>query len=99
MTKFAINTNSILAVRAEADYCSEMISQLLFGEYCTVLDEKGVYYFVENYIDKSTGWVAKNGLLLIGKDEFESLANQPLIKVCVPMADVFCVTDNGEPYS
>lgn len=91
--KFAINTHSILAVRSEADYCTEMTSQILFGEYCTILGETKNYYQIENFTDKHIGWVAKNGLEIINQSIFEELTNEPVIRVCVPIADVFCTTD------
>lgn len=49
--KFAINLNAILAVRTEADYCSEMTSQLLLGEYCCIIEQKDGFYKIENCID------------------------------------------------
>ena len=87
--KHGINLNAILAVRAEADYCSEMTSQLLFGEYCVITDEKDGYFKIENCIDKHTGWVATEGLTPISEEEIDNLANSPVIRICVPMAEVF----------
>lgn len=86
---YAINLNATLAVRAEADYCSEMTTQMLFGEYCRILDENNGYFLIENILDKHVGWVAQNGLTILSEEDFSNIKNQPEIRVSMPMADIF----------
>lgn len=90
---FAINTNTILAIRVDVEESSEMTSQLLFGEYCAILEENEAFCKIENCIDKHIGWVKKDGLHPLSSQEIEEIKKQPTIRVCVPMADVFCLTD------
>ncbi len=91
--EYAINLNAILAVRAEDNYCSEMTTQMLFGEYCRIIEEKNSFYFVENLLDKHTGWVAQNGLTKLSKEDLLNLQSQPEIRVSTPMAEVFNLTN------
>lgn len=50
--------NSI-SIRSEADDCSEMISQLLFGETFHILEERDQWYFIYTDFDHYEGWVLK----------------------------------------
>lgn len=54
---YFVTFRSVVPMRAEASETAEMISQLLFGEYGTILDAKGSFVRVENYFDKYQGWV------------------------------------------
>lgn len=87
--KYAINLNATLAVRAESDYCSEMTSQMLFGEYCKIFDFKNDFYHIENLVDNHIGWVAQNGLTEISEEQIFAIKNQPEIRTSLPMSDVF----------
>lgn len=87
--KFAINTNTTLAVRADSNYCSEMTSQMLFGEYCTIIDTKNGFYLVENLIDNHIGWIAQNGVSEISEEELNKILGQPVIRISSPMAEIF----------
>ena len=91
--EYAINLNAILAVRAEDNYCSEMTTQMLFGEYCRIIEKKNGFYFVENLLDKHTGWVAQNGLTKLTNEDLANLQSQPEIRVSTPMAEAFNLTN------
>lgn len=90
---FAINTSAILAIRTEANHSSEMTSQLLFGEYCKIIEKKDDFCKIENCIDKHVGWVTQDALYELDKESVLKLQNEPIIRICVPIADVFCLTD------
>lgn len=91
--KYAININSVLPVRLEASESSEMISQLLFGEQCRIIDFKDSFFKIENEFDKYIGWVDKKGLLIIDQNKYKDLKASPVFCTCVPLADAFCLTD------
>ena len=58
----AICLLSVIPMRKEPSHRSEMVSQLLFGEYVTVGEEKDDFVFAECMYDGYTGWVQKNQL-------------------------------------
>ena len=93
--QYAINLNTVLPVRAEASEKSEMVTQLLFGEYCQVLNEKDSFLEIKNAADNYTGWADKKILSEISEQEYFALSEQPQFRVCVPVADVFCMTDKS----
>lgn len=93
--QYAIFLNTVLPVRNEADERSEMVTQLLFGEYCNIISEKDSFVKIQNHADEYTGWVDKKMLTEISEQDFEQLKNSPIFRVNVPIADVFCLTDKS----
>ena len=53
----AIALHSIVPVRAEAREGAEQTTQMLFGEICTVLEEKKRWNRIELHLDGQEGWV------------------------------------------
>ena len=51
-------------MRAEASDRSEMVSQMLFGETCTITDENEKWFKVRTHADDYTGWIDKKQLQL-----------------------------------
>lgn len=57
MVTHAIALHSIIPMRAEASEASEMLTQMLFGETCTVLEELPRWKRVRSDLDGQEGWV------------------------------------------
>jgi len=93
--EFGIFLNSVLPVRSEPEESSEMVTQLLFGEFCHVLDEKNGFVRIENYFDNYRGWVDKKMLFEINKDIYDKLKAAPVFRTIVPVADVFCLSEKS----
>lgn len=93
--EYAINFNSILPVRAEASERSEMVTQLLFGEHCSILDEKDSFFRIKNYFDDYEGWVDKKMLTLIDKNEYEKLSVNPVYRTQKPITNIYSEVDNS----
>ena len=53
---FTIITAPLVALHTEADYHSELSSQLLFGEQIEILESSNEWYFVRCLSDNYTGW-------------------------------------------
>lgn len=64
---FAYCNVSIAPIRKENSDSSEMISQLLFGETCTILSEKKQWLFIECTHDNYQGWIDKKQVQTIHK--------------------------------
>lgn len=57
MSKSGIVIISLVPLRAEPSSKSELVSELLFGETYTVLEETEDWYKVENHLDGYKGWI------------------------------------------
>lgn len=58
----AINLLSVIPMRKEPSHRSEMVSQLLFGEYVELLEEEEQFTRVKCIYDNYEGWVQTNQL-------------------------------------
>lgn len=58
----AICLLSVIPMRKEPSHRSEMVSQLLFGEYVTMGEEKDDFVFVQCAYDRYEGWVQASQL-------------------------------------
>lgn len=65
--KTAINLLSIIPMRKEAAHRSEMVSQLLFGEYVETFEEEENFVRVKCLYDDYEGWVQSNQLTEVDK--------------------------------
>lgn len=63
---------SAVPVRAEASHRSEMVSQLLFGEYASVLEEGEDFSRIKCLHDGYEGWIQSNQLTPVPEEEFRS---------------------------
>lgn len=91
--RYAIFLNSVLPVRAEARESSEMVTQLLFGEFCSIVEKKDSFCLIKNYFDAYSGWVDEKMLSEIDEQTFMRLSEHPVFRTIAPIADVFCLTD------
>lgn len=91
--QYAINLNIILPVRAEASDRAEMVTQLLFGEFCEISEESNSFVKIKNYNDSYTGWADKKMLSEVSEDEYQKLQQQPIFRTLVPVADTFCLSN------
>lgn len=91
--KYAIYLNTALPIRSEAGEASEMVSQLLFGDTCELTEEAGSFIKIRNYRDGYQGWVDFKVLYEIDEETYNEINTGPVFRTCVPIADVFCMTD------
>lgn len=91
--QYAINLNALLPVRADASERSEMVTQLLFGESCEILEKGELFFKIKNQSDSYIGWVDKKMIHPISEGEFVKLKEKTKFKVLSPAADVFCMND------
>jgi gamma-D-glutamyl-L-lysine dipeptidyl-peptidase len=67
MMNTAINLLSVISMRKEPAHRSEMVSQLLFGEYVEILEEDENFVRVKCLYDGYEGWVQANQLTRVGE--------------------------------
>lgn len=82
-----LNLNAVLPIRKRAAESSEMVSQMLFGEHCQVLDDQSEerWLKVKSAIDGYEGWVDRKMLTCIDKQLAQELS-KPQAMVSVPFA-------------
>ena len=83
MKKTGVCLLSIIPMRAEPAEKSEMVSQLLFGEYFIIVDQTEKWLYVKSGVDGYEGWVSKNMVSDL-PDDFP-ITNVPHV-ICSPYA-------------
>lgn len=83
MKNAGITLLSVVPMRAEPSEKSEMVSQLLFGEYFIIIETKDKWWHICSGIDGYQGWVSKNMVSELA-DDFP-VANAPNV-ICSPYA-------------
>jgi gamma-D-glutamyl-L-lysine dipeptidyl-peptidase len=63
---------SMIPVRSEPREQSEMVTQLLFGEYYRIFDEKGSWYKIITQFDQYQGWIDRKLFEVASKSTFDS---------------------------
>lgn len=79
--RFGICNLAVIPLRAEASDTSEMVSQLLFGDHFTILDEAEKWIYLKNASDDYLGWIDKKQFAEIAETDYNQLDN-PLAFVC-----------------
>lgn len=89
--------HSVLPVRAAAEEESEQLTQLLFGETVTILQEEGRWTKVENDYDGQVGWVDFKMITTMTDEEYAhycTLMEESCAYVRMPMA--FAMSQNNQ---
>jgi hypothetical protein len=71
ITTHGICNLSIVPVRANSSDESEIVSQLLFGDYVTVLEKGDPWIKIKNNADGYEGWIDFKQLAYINQNDFE----------------------------
>lgn len=91
----AVSLHSIVPVRAEASEISEQTTQMLFGEICTVEEQKHRWMRVKLALDGQKGWVDAKMIAVLSTDEYKShsAALKTAAYVAFPVA--YAVSENN----
>lgn len=91
----AVSLHSIVPVRTEASETSEQITQMLFGEICTVEEQKHRWMRVKLALDGQKGWVDAKMIAVLSTDEYKShsAALKTAAYVAFPVA--YAVSENN----
>jgi gamma-D-glutamyl-L-lysine dipeptidyl-peptidase len=88
--KYGINKLALISVRAKASDRDEIVTQLLFGEIFTIVDETEKWIKIINHFDSYEGWICKKQYKDISKEQFDLLSKSPY-EICL---DKFSVLNN-----
>ncbi len=91
----AVSLHSVVPVRTEASETSEQITQMLFGEICTIEEQKTRWIRVKLALDGQIGWVDAKMIAPLSTDEYKSYsaALKAAAYVAFPMA--YAVSENN----
>ena len=70
---YGITELSIIPIRRETSERSEMVSQLLFGETFSILNQEKDWIYIKTYNDNYEGWINPVGITYLSLDEFEKI--------------------------
>lgn len=84
--EYAVCLQSIVPVRAEASDRSEMVSQLLFGEWVEITDDLNGWLKIKIAYDGYAGWVNGKQITPIDNGSYDRLNNGGLDLVAEPIA-------------
>ncbi|MGB8704027.1 MAG: C40 family peptidase [Gillisia sp.] len=74
--QYGICNLSIVSVRAQPSHLSEMTSQLLYGEYFKILEERSQWSRIRNEFDTYEGWLEKSQIFKISEEDFLDLSSE-----------------------
>ena len=73
--QYGICNLSIVPLRSEASDKSELISQVLYGDYFKILEQRKSWSRIRLAYDKYEGWIDNKQYQKILKEEYDSLDN------------------------
>ena len=76
---FGICNLSIVPIRFEPSDRSEQVSQLLFGEHFTILEQDKKWTKIEIAFDNYVGWIDNKQYVIINDDHFNYLNDSPIV--------------------
>ena len=75
---------AVIPLRAEASHCSEMVSQLLFGETYRVLETTDEWVRVETHHDSYDGWIQRKQFFGVSDDVFDNYLKADKLRLSTP---------------
>lgn len=81
--KYGIVHLSVVPARAEASDKSEMVTQLLFGDAFSIIDEAKNFIQIKTHYDNYECWICKKQYTEINESEYSQITNTPY----------YCTTD------
>ncbi|NND15535.1 MAG: C40 family peptidase [Eudoraea sp.] len=95
--KYGISELSIVPVRIEKNSSSAMCTQLLYGEYFKVLENKKKRCRIRTIPDGCEGWVDIRQITPLSKKEFTHLENLKRTKLCADLVSFIEGTNHLTP--
>lgn len=86
-----------IPARAEASHKSELVTQVVFGELFTIVEETEGWNLIEITSDSYRGWIPKSNITPLSADEYQSILQSPKWIVADPLIRVMMV-DTSETF-
>lgn len=92
--QYGICTLAQIAVRLYRSESSELVTQMLFGETCKIIDQKNNWFFVYTDTDQYLGWIDTKTIHIISFEIYKKLnenSQHPVLSSCTGT-----IRSNGE---
>jgi hypothetical protein len=76
---YGICNLAIIPLRVEPNDRSEQVSQVLFGEHFTVIDQQKQWMKIQLYFDQYEGWIDSKQCQIISQNEFDEISKSSMI--------------------
>ncbi|RUA11919.1 MAG: hydrolase Nlp/P60 [Flavobacteriia bacterium] len=83
-----------IPLRKEPDDCSEMISQVLFGETFKITESESGFLKITTDYDQYEGWLAKNQITELNTEEYQRIINAEKV-YCGELINFISEQDNS----
>lgn len=83
-----------IPVRSDPSDRSEMVTQVLFGETFTILEEKGNWLLIRMHPDNYEGWIDRKQSLTVSNEFIEKTKKSPDHIVTDRIAECYCRNDS-----
>jgi len=90
----AICPLSQVPVRFEPSDRSEMMTQILFGETFSILEERGNWLLIRLHLDNYEGWIDRKQSLIVTDEFIEKIHNSLNHIVVEKIAECYCKNDS-----
>lgn len=94
MTMNAICPLSQVPVRLEPSDRSEMVTQILFGETFSIVEERGNWLLVRLHLDKYEGWIDRKQSMLVSDEFIEKKSSNSIHIITDKTAECYCKNDS-----
>ena len=91
--QYGICPLSIVPIRTTPDDCSEMVSQLLYGEHFKMLESRKKWSKIRTAYDSFEGWVANNQITIISEDDYRQLCTTEFPEISSDVISHICTQD------
>lgn len=79
--KFGICNLSLVAIRKSPDHCSEIVTQLIFGETFEIIEKENTWVNIKTHYDDYSGWIHHLQFLALDEFEFDEYKSKPKVLV------------------
>lgn len=76
--KYGVTPLGIVPMRLEPSHRSEMVSQLLYGEFFAVVEKRSSWIRICTYLDNYQGWVDEKQIVYITDKQMKTLSRRAL---------------------
>ena len=74
--KYGICPLGLVPLRKENDHKSELVSQLLYGDFFKIIDERKDWYKIRLQWDNYEGWITQHQTKLIEQEDYSNLQKE-----------------------
>ncbi|MEA4937626.1 hypothetical protein SDC9_139397 [bioreactor metagenome] len=91
---YGLVTLPVVPLRASDSERSEMISQLLFGEFVEIIEQSERWFYIKNLADDYLGWIDRKMIKSVSGKEFAAAQRSDRLRLSRPYSIIYHTIDN-----